>query len=341
MNTVIAPRIRGLGNIKVTDSFIVEHQHSGAVGRSKLQMLIPTVGTFFTPLLLEAAFKYQDGQRFISSRRFVPPSFNDIRLTLNTAQLMGLVHRSRVDLITFDGDVTLYDDGAALTPDNPVLARILRLLRQGKRVGIVTAAGYTTADKYYERLHGLLDLVHAAPDLAPAQRHQLIILGGESNFLFAFDSSSPHRLRWVPRDQWLLEDMRRWTEEDIQALLDVAEAALRDCVTNLNLPAAILRKERAVGIYPLPGRRMHREQLEETVLVAQQTVEMSAVGRRVPFCAFNGGSDVFVDIGDKSWGVLCCQRYFGGVERSRTLHIGDQFLSAGANDFKVCLNTDE
>ena len=50
---------------------------------------------------------------------------------------------------------------------------------------------------------------------------------------------------------------------------------------------------------------------------------------------FLGGNDVFVDIGDKSWGVRVCQEYFGGIDPSKTLHIGDQFLSAGANDFKV------
>ena len=44
-----------------------------------------------------------------------------------------------------------------------------------------------------------------------------------------------------------------------------------------------------------------------------------------------------MDIGDKGWGVLACQRYFGGIEGSKTLHVGDQFLSAGANDFKVCV----
>lgn len=53
---------------------------------------------------------------------------------------------------------------------------------------------------------------------------------------------------------------------------------------------------------------------------------------------------MFVDIGDKSWGVLVCQNYFGaaglnGVSESirgeRTLHVGDQFLSAGSNDFKA------
>ena len=51
---------------------------------------------------------------------------------------------------------------------------------------------------------------------------------------------------------------------------------------------------------------------------------------------FVGGNDVFVDIGDKGWGVLACQRYLGGIHGSKTLHVGDQFLSAGANDFKVC-----
>jgi len=62
---------------------------------------------------------------------------------------------------------------------------------------------------------------------------------------------------------------------------------------------------------------------------------MSEVGKELPFCAFNGGNDVFVDIGDKSWGVLVLQGMFGGVGGERTLHVGDQFLSAGSNDFKA------
>lgn len=218
----------------------------------------------------------------------MPPSFNDIRLTLNTAQLMGLVRRSQVQLITFDGDVTLYDDGCSIMPDSPIISRIIRLLQQGKQVGIVTAAGYVEAAKYRERLHGLLEVMQTSSDLTPDQKNQLVVLGGESNFMFKFDISSPDLLTYVPRDDWQLEDMKLWSGEDIKELLDIAEAALRDCVSNLNLPAAVLRKERAVGIFPIDGHRMHREQLEETVLVAQQTVETSAVGQRLPFCAFNG-----------------------------------------------------
>jgi IMP and pyridine-specific 5'-nucleotidase len=55
----------------------------------------------------------------------VPPSFNDIRLILNTAQIMGVAAAGALDLATFDGDVTLYDDGKSLEPDNPVITRII------------------------------------------------------------------------------------------------------------------------------------------------------------------------------------------------------------------------
>lgn len=54
-----------------------------------------------------------------------------------------------------------------------------------------------------------------------------------------------------------------------------------------------------------------------------------------------------MDIGDKSWGVTVCQKYFekqslnsGSSSKlqfgpENTLHVGDQFLSAGANDFRA------
>jgi IMP and pyridine-specific 5'-nucleotidase len=170
----------------------------------------------------------------------------------------------------------------------------------------------------------------------------LILKGGESNFLFKFSLDSPHLLEWVPRRSWILDEMQTWTESMIQALLDKAEAALRECIHNLNLPAVIIRKERAVGMIPSsPNLRFARESLEETVLVVQKILEMSPVSQTLPFCAFNGGNDVFVDIGDKSWGVLVCQKYFGDmagkrIEGRRTMHVGDQFLSAnGANDFRA------
>ncbi|KAF2473113.1 IMP-specific 5'-nucleotidase-like protein 1 [Lindgomyces ingoldianus] len=315
----------------------IAHQKAGTHDRSKLKLLVPSVATFFTPLMLHDAFIWQDNRRFISYRRFVPPSFNDIRLVLNTAQVMSLVRGGPLELVTFDGDVTLYDDGQCLTPENPAIPRILRLMRNGTKIGIVTAAGYAEARRYYGRLYGLLDALHAS-SLSLAFKQNLIVLGGESNYCFKFDPDSPDLLKFVPRKDWLLDEMLLWEEADITELLDIAEASLRDTVKNMRLEATVVRKERAVGIIPQEGgHKFSREALEETVLIAQKILEMSPVGRRLPFCAFNGGNDVFVDIGDKSWGVLACQRFFGGIEGGKTLHVGDQFLSAGANDFKARL----
>lgn len=279
--------------------------------------------------------------------------------------MMAVTTYGTLQLATFDGDVTLYDDGESLEPTSPVIPRLIGtdnsptpshpswrtsltpiptdLLRKNVKIGIVTAAGYTTADKYYARLHGLLDALANTAELTPSQKQSLIIMGGEANYLFEFSASSPHLLSPVPREKWLTPEMAAWDERDITQVLDVAEAALQDCIKTLNLPAVLMRKDRAVGIIPDPPEtRIPRESLEETVLVVQKMLELSAAGRhhRVPFCAFNGGRDVFVDIGDKSWGVAVCQRWFGGgggamIKGDNTLHVGDQFLSAGANDFRA------
>lgn len=269
----------------------VTQQKRGTHERSKLKLLIPSVGMFFTPLFLEQAFNLQDERRRISSRRFVPPSFNDIRLILNSAQLLSLVRNERLQLVTFDGDVTLYDDGDSLSDENPVIPRILRLLRQGIHIGIVTAAGYTDVSRYYDRLHGLLDAVANAITDKEVEDPRVIILGGESNYLFEFDFPSENFLRHVPRKTWMLDEMRKWQEDDIQSLLDVAEGALQGCINSMQLSAEILRKDRAVGIIPVAGpgkQKFTREQLEETVLVTQQILELSSPGKKIPFCAFNG-----------------------------------------------------
>lgn len=230
---------------------------------------MPSVANFFTPLALYDAFIWQDQRRYISYRRFVPPSFNDVRLVLNTAQVMSLVRGGPLELVTFDGDVTLYDDGQCLTPENPVIARILQLMRTGSKIGIVTAAGYTEARRYYERLYGLLDAIYAS-DLPMANKHNLVILGGESNFCFKFAGDSPDMLKLVPRQEWLLKEMVLWEESDIAELLDIAEASLRDTVKNMHMEAIVVRKERAVGIIPKPGHKFCRETLEETVLITQK-----------------------------------------------------------------------
>lgn len=268
-----------MGDVEELINDHILHQKSGTHLHSKLKLLVPSVGVFFTPLMLKEAFVWQDKRRLISSRRFVAPSFNDIRLTLNTAQIMSIIKQGGIDLMTFDGDVTLYDDGQSLTDVNPAIPRLLHLLRAGTRVGIVTAAGYLEASKYYGRLHGLLDAV-ASSDLADELKKNLIVLGGESSYLFQFDSNSPDKLVHVPREQWQLEEMRSWTDDDVRQLLDLAEEALHTCVDSMKLQADILRKERAVGIVPRAGFKLSREQLEETVLVCQKILVSHAFSRR-------------------------------------------------------------
>jgi hypothetical protein len=39
---------------------------------------------------------------------------------------MGITASGPLDLATFDGDVTLYDDGKSLEPQNEVISRIIR-----------------------------------------------------------------------------------------------------------------------------------------------------------------------------------------------------------------------
>ncbi|KAI1203571.1 IMP-specific 5-nucleotidase [Nemania serpens] len=312
----------------------IAHQaHMNAIP-SKLKLLVPSVGTFFTKLPLEAAFKFQDSKRFISSRRFVSPSFNDVRLILNSAQLMAVTTHGTLQLATFDGDVTLYDDGQSLEPSSPIISRMIDLLHKNVKIGIVTAAGYTTADRYYARLHGLLDAIAQSTILTPQQRQNIVIMGGEANYMFEFSPTSPHLLAPVPQERWLTAEMATWSDSSIK---------------HMKLPATLMRKDRAIGIIPSdPNVRIPRESLEETVLVVQKILELSVGGtdrnkKIVPFCAFNGGRDVFVDIGDKSWGVTVCQQWFGAknggrpisIKPEETLHVGDQFLSAGSNDFKA------
>jgi IMP and pyridine-specific 5'-nucleotidase len=334
------------------------NQQAALNPRSKLSLLVPTISSFFTPLPLDDAFRYQDSVRAISSRRFVAPSFNDIRLILNTAQLMAMIipkpYRHLkvkitpgLELMTFDGDVTLYEDGASLhSPEaDPVILRLLHFLGRDVKIGIVTAAGYTQPENYFNRLSGLLVAVRDSQELTAKQKQNLIIMGGESNFLFVFDEKEEYCLRYIHRREWILDTMEDWSEPAMKELLDEAQAAFESCIRTLRLQAKVLRKERAVGIYAADqSKRLTREQLEETVLVVQQVMETSINTihkdkppsyAHIPFTVFNGGADVFLDIGDKSLGVKACQAWFGGIQSSSTLHVGDQFLSGGGNDFKA------
>ena len=51
--------------------------------------------------------------------------------------------------------------------------------------------------------------------------------------------------------------------------------------------------------------------------------KMSASPASVPFCCFNGGSDVWLDIGNKNIGVQILCEYLK-CQGQNTLHVGDQ-----------------
>jgi hypothetical protein len=283
---------------------------------------------------------------------------------LATAQLLALTDSAspstELKLITFDGDVTLYPDGEILLPENPVIPYLLNLLARGIHIGIVTAAGYQDrhGKEYTRRLSGLLEAV-AKSSLTPEQKDNLALIGGECNYLFRYNGQT-NQLEWVDETIWKLDEMGSWQEQDITTFLDIAQTTLQDCAQSMRLKVQIIRKQRAVGSLSLPNTswncmaniiglvpfqsKLTRECLEEAVLASQRTLSHHPVSQKIPFCCFNGGSDVWVDVGDKSLGVSVLQRYFHSAATSdndpkiwggNTLHVGDQFMSLGGNDFKA------
>ncbi|KAM3586703.1 IMP 5'-nucleotidase [Umbelopsis sp. WA50703] len=313
----------------------IELQKLGTPEHSRLHRLVPTVSQFFTPLPLRKAFLLADAQQTISARHFVPPSFNDIRRILNTAQVCAIA--PTLKLITFDGDMTLYDDGKDFQHDSALVALIIKLLSFNLNVAVVTAAGYTeNAEARYEgRLSGLLEGFRLS-NLTNAQLARFHVLGGECNFLFQLGED--YHLHFVPEETYQPETVRTWSQnaEEINAILDIAQVNIQKCVDDMGLSAVVIRKAKAVGLVPQPGVTILREILDEVVLSTQHHLlryqrSPSVLQAALPFCCFNGGSDVWLDIGNKLIGVQMLQAYLN-AKPEETLHVGDQFLSTG-NDY--------
>ena len=126
----------------------------------------------------------------------------------------------------------------------------------------------------------------------------------------------------------------RWEHAEVSATLDVAEGALRRTLTSLRLNNAslLVRKERAVGVVPRPGfPPLSYEVLEELALATQGA--LGAHAGPVPMCAFNGGRDVFCDVGTKALGIRALQGLLGATPQ-RTVHVGDRFTRTG-NDVRA------
>lgn len=123
--------------------------------------------------------------------------------------------------------------------------------------------------------------------------------------------------------KYLQDSPGNWDESDIQELLDVAEEAAAESLADQTMRGRIIRKKRSIGLVPTSDQQIPREALDETVLRCQGQLQLmhNGTGPRIPFCAFNGGRDVWVDVGNKRVGVEVLGAYMG-VDPKETLHIG-------------------
>lgn len=302
------------------DKWIAEHRREPRM--SKLRRIVPTIGSFYTPLKMTEAFLEYDEFFALSRRQYVPPNFAEIRHILNIAQIHSSAHSLK--LITFDADGTLYADGAHMQHDNDMIRLIVSLMRKGIHVAIVTAAGYPNdADKFGQRVEGLL-AAFTALNLPEEVTDRFHIMGGECNYLLRVlrkADTGERILEFVPDETWKSRYMMSWRQEDIDELLTKAESMLLDGAARLRLPVEVLRKERAVGVIP-KGPTIY-EVLEDLAIVVQTNLSSE-----LPFCAFNGGNDVFVDVGNKSLGLEALMNHLNCLPE-QVLHVGDRFTDSG------------
>ena len=336
------------GTMTQLEQFVLEHKRRPKA--SKLRRLVPSIGQMHTPLALGEAFSVYDAKYHVTARTHVPPSEDEVRHILNLAQTFS--SSSGLKFISFDGDETLYADGRNFAQsDASKLARYIeKLLLCGIAVALVTAAGYKGAPEKYEvRLDGLLQYFRTQRTPADALA-RFFVVGGECNYLFecervdgevaAADGRCEVRLRQGPAD-WC-EAHAAWADSEITRVLNVAESSLRATATDLALRCRVIRKDRAVGIIPggadaklrIPegsgSRRVRRELLDEAALRLQAAIGDAATS--LPTCCFNGGADVWCDIGNKAVGVGALQQRLG-LEPSQCLHVGDQLSTSIGNDF--------
>ncbi|ETV66923.1 hypothetical protein, variant [Aphanomyces astaci] len=297
---------------------------------SRLKKYIPKVKRMFMPLNLMDAVHAYDAVTHFSRRKRVPPTFKDVRHILNLATIHAIA--PTLKLVTFDADDTIYEDGGSISESSDMVTVIVELLKKGKVVSLVTAAGYPGEPQRYEaRLRGILDALAKLPEDAQSR---FLVMGGECNYLHVTSRDADTgavSLRVVDPVEWKDGRGQRWDQAEVDQLLDQAQSTLEEMVALLDMPAKILRKERAVGIYNPTNKRFVYENLEEIALTVQQVLVTN-----IPHCAFNGGNDVWVDIGNKALGISALQHYVvrllpGDTELQghECLHVGDRFTRTG------------
>ncbi|KAL3660310.1 hypothetical protein V7S43_014837 [Phytophthora oleae] len=329
-------RVSVLEVFRFMSELIAEHVESPE--RSRLKKFLPNLKKIFLPLdLTRAALEYDASTHFLARRR-VPPTFKEVRHILNLATTNAIA--GKLKLVTFDADDTIYEDGGTISKSSRMVQIIVELLRRGVVVSLVTAAGYPgNPGRYEQRLRGILD---ALQEVTMEERARFLVMGGECNYLFETytdKATGVVGLREIEGADWKDGRGERWPTDEVTALLDAAGVVLKQTIKELHLPAKILRKERAIGIINTSEKRILYENLEEISLSLQHELR----NFRVPFCAFNGGNDVWVDIGNKALGIQALQKYvfrflpkelrdseeLRNIQGQECLHVGDRFTRTG------------
>jgi hypothetical protein len=102
-------------------------------------------------------------------------------------------------LICFDGDQTLYSDGANFDRNQKLAKYLYLLLKHGVTIAVVTAAGYEYQTMKYElRLSGLLTYFKEK-GLEVDDLERFYIFGGECNYLMRVSGSAIllHQLQFI------------------------------------------------------------------------------------------------------------------------------------------------
>ena len=343
---------------------IDEHRAKSEEGDShgsRLKSLVPSIGFFHSGVYLKDAFETYDNKYAITARCHVAPTFNEIRHILNLGQLMAI--GTDLKFVSFDGDQTLYSDGGNFAENSGLSFQIIELIKAGIIVCVITAANYQhNGEKYEVRLEGLLRRFIKS-GLEADEIERFYIMGGECNYLLQCQlveepsESNPDRvvkkarIKPVAHEVWQAEHLdapkpTTWPKDLVAAFLDAAEASFKRSKEDLRLRARVLRKATSVGMIPggenmvaeVPNGhgslKIKAESLDEVVLRAMEVIrELDPDLQALPYCAFNGGRDCWVDVGTKGVAVEALQAYFK-LPKSSCLHVGDQFLKTG-NDISA------
>jgi IMP and pyridine-specific 5'-nucleotidase len=345
------------------EELIEEHRQKTESGETggRLKTLVPSIGYFHTAVPLKAAFDMYNDKYMVTARQHVAPTFHEIRHMLNLAQLMAI--NKNLKFVSFDGDQTLYSDGGNFAENSGLSFQIIELIKAGIMVCVITAANYQhEGDKYEVRLEGLLRRFVKA-GLKAEEIERFHIMGGECNYLLQcklVEQASERnpdvmvkraRIMPVPHENWQADHFdapkpSTWPKDKVTAFLDAAEASFKKSKEEMRLRTRVIRKVTSVGMIPggdkmvgeVPSghgsSKIKEEALNEVVLRAMEVIHgLPKDLLELPYTAFNGGRDCWVDVGTKGVAVEALQAYFR-VPKGGCLHVGDQFLKTG-NDISA------